>query len=55
LYIGVRENWEEHLSLVEFIYNNNYQSMIKITPYEALYGKKNIEPLFVERKLVIGS
>jgi hypothetical protein len=29
--------------------------MIEITPYEALYGKKNIEPLFVERKLVIGS
>ena len=30
--------WEDHLLLVEFTYNNSYQSTIDMTPYEALYG-----------------
>ena len=29
-------SWEEHLPLVEFAYNNNYQASIQISPYEAL-------------------
>ena len=33
-------NWEEHLSLVEFTYNNNYHSNIGMAPYKALYGRK---------------
>ena len=32
-------SWEEHLSLVEFAYNNSYQATIQMTPYEALYGR----------------
>ena len=32
-------SWEEHLPLVEFAYNNSYQSSIQMAPYEALYGK----------------
>lgn len=32
--------WNEILSLVEFAYNNNYHASIRMTPYEALYGKK---------------
>eukprot|EP00258_Populus_trichocarpa_P039399 XP_024455418.1 uncharacterized protein LOC112327280 [Populus trichocarpa] len=32
--------WEDHLSLVEFTYNNSYQSTIRMAPYEALYGRR---------------
>ena len=32
-------SWEEHLPLVEFVYNNSYQASIQMTPYEALYRR----------------
>ena len=32
-------SWEEHLPLVEFAYNNSYQTSIQMAPYEALYGR----------------
>ena len=32
-------SWEEHLPLVEFAYNNNYQASIQMTPYKGLYGR----------------
>ena len=32
-------SWEEHLPLVEFSYNNSYQTSIQMAPYEALYGR----------------
>ena len=35
-----KENWDEHLSLIEFAYNNSYHSSIGMAPYEALYGRK---------------
>jgi len=38
-------NWEEHLSLVEFMYNNSYQTTIGMAPFEALYGRKCRTPL----------
>jgi len=38
-------NWEEHLSLVEFMYNNSYQATIGLAPCEALYGRKCRTPL----------
>ena len=31
-------SWEEHLPLVEFVYNN-YQASIQMAPYKALYGR----------------
>ena len=31
-------NWERYLPLIEFAYNNSYQSSIKMASYEALYG-----------------
>jgi hypothetical protein len=31
--------WDTHLPLDEFSYNNNYQESIKISPFEALYGR----------------
>ena len=33
-------NWDEHLPLVEFSYNNSFHSSIKMAPYHALYGEK---------------
>ena len=33
-------NWDDHLPLVEFAYNNSYHASIGMPPYEALYGRK---------------
>lgn len=32
-------SWESHLPLVKFIYNNSYQTNIKMAPF-ALYGRR---------------
>ena len=40
-----KDSWEEHLPLVEFVYNNNYQASIHMAPYEALYGRPCRSPL----------
>ena len=40
-----KRNWEEHLPLVEFPYNNSYQASIQMAPYEALYGRPCRSPL----------
>ena len=37
--------WDLHLPLIEFAYNNNYHASIEMAPYEALYGRKYISPL----------
>jgi hypothetical protein len=31
--------WDKHLALAEFSYNNSYQESIKMSPFEALYGR----------------
>jgi hypothetical protein len=33
-------NWEDFLDLVEFDYNNGYRDSLKMSPIEALYGRK---------------
>ncbi|KAA3466690.1 Retrotransposable element Tf2 [Gossypium australe] len=38
--LGFQGNWEKYLPLVEFAYNNSFQSSLKMAPYEALYGCK---------------
>ena len=38
-------NWDDHLPLVEFTYNNSYQASIDMVPYEALYGKPCRSPI----------
>ena len=38
-------SWEEQLPLVEFAYNNSYQTSILMAPYEALYGRPCRSPL----------
>jgi hypothetical protein len=37
--------WDKHLQLVEFSYNNSYQESIKMSPFEALYGRPYRTPL----------
>jgi hypothetical protein len=38
-------SWHEHLPLAEFLYNNSYQSSIKMAPFEALYRTKFTSPV----------
>ena len=38
-------NWEKYVPLVEFAYNNSYQSTIGMPPFEALYGRKCRSPI----------
>jgi hypothetical protein len=37
--------WDQHVPLTEFPYNNSYQESIKISPFEALYGRPCRTPL----------
>jgi hypothetical protein len=34
------KKWEDYLPLVEFSYNNSYQESLKMSPFEALYGRQ---------------
>ncbi|KAI3725499.1 hypothetical protein L1987_65289 [Smallanthus sonchifolius] len=38
-------NWDTHLPLIKFSYNNSYHTSLKCTPFEALYGRKCRSPL----------
>ena len=33
-------SWDTYIPLMEFAYNNSYQSSIGMAPYEALYGRQ---------------
>jgi hypothetical protein len=37
--------WDKHLPLAEFSYNNSYQECVKMSPFEALYGRPCCTPL----------
>jgi hypothetical protein len=39
------KNWDKCISLVEFSYNNSYQSSLKMALFEALYGRRCKTPL----------
>ncbi|KAD6118973.1 hypothetical protein E3N88_10244 [Mikania micrantha] len=39
-------NWDSHLPLIEFSYNNSYHSSIGCAPFEALYGRKCRSPIY---------
>ena len=43
--IDLYGSWDRHIALVEFVYNNSFQSSIGMAPYEALYGRKCRTPL----------
>src|SRR6202047_1766050 len=38
-------DWERHLPLIEFTYNNSYQSSIGMAPFEDLYGRPCRTPI----------
>ena len=38
-------DWEKSLSYAEFTYNNSFQASLKMSPFEALYGRKCRTPL----------
>ncbi|KAI3754753.1 hypothetical protein L1987_54543 [Smallanthus sonchifolius] len=38
-------NWDSHLSLIEFSYNNSYHTSINMATFEALYGHKCRSPI----------
>ena len=44
--IDYEGSWDRHIPLVEFVYNNSFQSSIGMAPYEALYGRKCRTPLY---------
>ena len=44
-----QKRWEEYLPLVEFAYNNSYQSSIKMALFEFLYGRPCRTPLSWDR------
>nr|GEZ62107.1 retrotransposon protein, putative, Ty3-gypsy subclass [Tanacetum cinerariifolium] len=43
--IDFGNGWVNHLSLVEFSYNNSYHASIEAAPFEALYGRKCRSPV----------
>ena len=54
--INYEGSWDRHIPLVEFVYNNSFQSSIGMTPYEAFYGRKCRTPWYwtelSEKKLI---
>ncbi|WMV24685.1 hypothetical protein MTR67_018070 [Solanum verrucosum] len=43
--IDFKGNWDDHLPLIEFAYNNSYHSSIAMAPFEALYGRRCRSPV----------
>jgi hypothetical protein len=39
-------SWDKSLPYAEFSYNNSYHASLKMTPFEALYGRKCRTPLY---------
>ena len=55
--IDLEGSWDRDIALVEFVYNNSFQSSIGMTPYEVLYGRKCRTPLCwteLSEKKIIG-
>jgi transposase InsO family protein len=42
-------SWDKSLPYAEFSYNNSYQASLKISPFEALYGRKCRTPLYLDQ------
>jgi hypothetical protein len=39
-------SWDKSLPYAEFSYNNSYQTSLKMSPFETLYGRKCMTPLY---------
>ena len=49
--------WEDYLHLVEFSYNNGYQTSLNMSPFEALYDRKCNTPVSWDKlvdRVVVG-
>ena len=46
--IDYEGSWDRHIPLVEFVYNNSFQSSIRMTPYET-YMEEDVEHRCVGR------
>ncbi|KAL0332911.1 UNVERIFIED_CONTAM: Transposon Tf2-12 polyprotein [Sesamum calycinum] len=46
-------NWDDHLPLMEFAYNNSFHSSIDMAPYEALYGRRCRSPPKIGRRVTL--
>jgi transposase InsO family protein len=52
-----QKHWQEFLPLVEFAYNNSYQSTIRMEPFEFLYERPCLMPLScdqIEDRVLVG-
>lgn len=38
--LDLKGNWNDHMPLIEFAYNNSYHCNIDMTLFEALYGRQ---------------
>ena len=47
------KKWEDYLHLVEFPYNNHYQALANVSPFEILYGRKFNTPITWSNQLDI--
>jgi transposase InsO family protein len=58
MYVRTKPNkWEDYLHLVEFEYNNGYQTSAKFNPFEILYGRKRTTPISWDNptdRLIVG-
>ena len=43
--IDFKGSWVDHLSLIEFTYNNSYHASIKMASFEELYKRRCRSPL----------
>ena len=43
--IDLSGNWDDHLPLIEFSYNNSRHSSLKAAPYQVLYGRRCRTPV----------
>ena len=54
--LDLGSSWEDHMPLVKFAYNNNYQASVGMAPYEAFYGRRHRSLIYWddigERKLL---
>ena len=55
--LDFKGNWDEHLLLIEFAYNNCFHARIGMDSFEALYGRRCRSPIGwfeVEEAAMIG-
>ncbi|PSR88443.1 Transposon Tf2-6 polyprotein [Actinidia chinensis var. chinensis] len=46
LKFNFKGNWNDYIALMEFAYNNSYQTNIGMAPFEVLYGRKCRTPVY---------